>query len=150
VPAAPGRGVTAKSPRVASGLRNGDSVEAGRRSQIAEGRLVAAEGLRGRGLGEQAQAALGEVAGELVGMQPKREGLVGCMDRSYPRIGAGELLGAAGALTGPQTAAGTGTTSANFTVSMNCRKRASLPSRISQMWTTGRSSVLPVALPVPV
>jgi hypothetical protein len=56
----------------------------------------------------------------------------------------------AGALRGRQTAAGTGTTSANFTVSMNCRKRATLPSRISQMWTTGRSSAFPVALPVPV
>jgi len=43
-----------------------------------------------------------------------------------------------------------GTTSANLTVSMNCRKRASLPSRISQTWTAGSSRVLPVALPVPV
>ena len=47
-----------------------------------------------------------------------------------------------------ETAAGT--TSANLTVSMNCRKRASLPSRMSQTWTTGTSSALPVALPVPV
>lgn len=43
-----------------------------------------------------------------------------------------------------------GTTSAYLTVSMNCRKRVSLPSWISQTWTTGTSSALPVALPVPV
>ncbi len=43
-----------------------------------------------------------------------------------------------------------GTTSRNFTVSMNCRKRASFPSRMSQTWTTPRSSRFPVTFPVPV
>jgi hypothetical protein len=39
------------------------------------------------------------------------------------------------------------TTSRNFAVSANCRKRAILPSRTSQTCTTGRSSCLPVAFP---
>jgi hypothetical protein len=47
-------------------------------------------------------------------------------------------------------ASGAGTTSRNMAVSMNCRKHAILPSRTSQTCTTGRSSCLPVACPVPV
>jgi hypothetical protein len=80
--------------------------------------------------------------------QPDSTPPSGCRDpAAHTAPGAGALGARRSAR---QTAAGTGTTSANFTVSMNCRKRASLPSRISQTWTAGRSSVFPVALPVPV
>jgi hypothetical protein len=69
----------------------------------------------------------------------------------YPsRFGVEMARNTALGLTPYAAATPAGTTSANLTVSMNCRKRASLPSRISQTWTTGTSSVLPVALPVPV
>ena len=47
-------------------------------------------------------------------------------------------------------ATGAGTTSRNMAVSMNCRKRAILPSRTSQTCATARWSCLPVACPVPV
>lgn len=43
-----------------------------------------------------------------------------------------------------------GTTSRNLAVSMNCRNCSTLPLRTFQTCTTGRSSFLPVAFPVPV
>ncbi len=57
--------------------------------------------------------------------------------------------GVCGCATGASQAR-VGTTSPYFTVSMNCRNRSALPSRISQTWTTGTFSAFPVAFPVPV
>lgn len=68
---------------------------------------------------------------------------------THCQLPLGELSGRPAA--GPRgRQAPAGTTSPNFTVSMNCRNLANLPSRSSHKWTTGSFSAFPVNFPVPV